>query len=129
MGIGVVREGRVLKWRPAVEVAYSDLSTAHPRRAFPHLFHIRLAPDDEGCTVSIAVTGRWTATLIGRPLARLWLGWHLLKIRVSLEAAVLRYVSALRVRGGSSPRSRAVSHDILEFSARVSATSETNPSE
>lgn len=74
LGVRRMRFGRLLWWREGRGYAFSDLSARGPRHGFPHIFVVEL--DDRGereCRLRLSVRGRWTARLVPRPLARLWL--------------------------------------------------------
>lgn len=102
MGFTVERVGRVLWWREldaagehSAGYGFSDLSRRGPRRGFPHVFGYRLhSAGANQCRLEILVRGRWTARLVPRWAARVWLWWvfsHIvLSVRNSLLLVALR---------------------------------------
>lgn len=98
-GFRVLRTGRILRWRPGREFAFSDLSRRGARRGFPHIFRFRVEPiDDANSRVTITIRGRWTLKRLPRPAAWLWLWWvsrmtvdaasnHLLRVAVYRDRA------------------------------------------
>jgi hypothetical protein len=88
------RVGTILKWRPLVGYAFSDLSVRDRRKGFPHVFDLRLTPlpavnQQPRTRLSVRVTGTWTSGLIPRWLAIQWLSYvsrdHARMIREYLE--------------------------------------------
>jgi hypothetical protein len=78
MGIGPDRVGRLLSWREGRGFAVSDLSKRGVRAGFPHICAYAVEPLSAASSrLTVSVRGRWTATWVPRPLARLWLWWVL----------------------------------------------------
>jgi hypothetical protein len=100
----VRRVGRILRWqeldrsaaptvgpqnRPA-GYSFSDLSQRGPRHGFPHTFSYYLRPAGAAsCTLEIVVRGRWTARLVPRWAAWLWLRWVFGQVVVSVRSSLL----------------------------------------
>jgi hypothetical protein len=76
MGLRFERLGRILIWREGLGYSFSDLSRRGPRAGFPHVFSYRLElRGEQACRLRIQVRGFWTAHLVPRALAQLWLRW------------------------------------------------------
>jgi hypothetical protein len=89
----VTRVGRILQWRENVGYSFSDLSSADPRAAFPHVYRYRLtATGSSSCDLEVLVAGRWTASWLPRVLTTLWLRWvfsHIVcSVRNELASAI-----------------------------------------
>ena len=70
------RVGRVLKWREGTGYSFSDLSRGGNGVGFPHIFTYEVKPKVNGdCRLTIAVRGRWTATMLPAWMIRRWLRW------------------------------------------------------
>ncbi len=89
-GCSVDRDGRILWWREEEGYAFSDLSRRGRRVGFPHATVFRVEPDGVGgCRWSIEVRGLWTARLVPRWAAWVWMSWILLHIVTSVRLNVL----------------------------------------
>lgn len=69
------RFGRILSWHAGESYAFSDLSAHGKQRGFPHVFTVQVRPhpsDDNSCTLSIAVRGKWTSPLVPAAIGRWW---------------------------------------------------------
>lgn len=111
LGCAVERNGRILRWReyeagmpkPA-GYCFSDLSARGPGHGFPHVFGYAIRPAGEiRCELEIFVRGRWTARLIPRPLAFLWLWWIFANAVNSTRNALL-LTAVIRARIGGMRR-------------------------
>lgn len=103
----VRRVGRVLSWREwdgrSAGYAFSDLSTAGPRRGLPHVFSYRLtATGPHACRLLVRVGGRWTAPT-PHWIARLWLGWVFAVVVTRVRNGLLRFALARRLRCDAPP--------------------------
>jgi hypothetical protein len=100
----VQRVGRILRWReldrsarPAggprgrpAGYSFSDLSQRGPRHGFPHTFSYYLRPAGAAsCTLEVVVRGRWTARLMPRWAAWLWLRWVFGQVVMSVRNSLL----------------------------------------
>ena len=120
----VGRVGRIVRWREGEGYAFSDLSTAGPRRGFPHVFSYRLEAVDEcRCRLHLRVGGRWTAP-VPRWAARAWLWWVFSAIVVRVENDLLRFALARGQKVGATGRGtpRPVPGDAREHGSRSTAT-------
>ena len=90
-GIGPERIGRILWWREGRGFAFSDLSARGRRVGFPHICGYELEPiDGDTCKLVVTARGRWTARVVPRPLARLWIGWVLRATEARIAAEFWR---------------------------------------
>lgn len=96
-GVTVVRLGRIVRWReyepnaprPA-GYSFSDCSRRGPRHGFPHVLSYFLRPDGSGaCTLEVVVRGRWTARLVPRGIAWVWLRWVFAHVVTSVRNDML----------------------------------------
>jgi len=112
------RVGRILRWREwgdseasgngsckAAGYSFSDLSAAGPRAGFPHVLSYHLQASPRGtCRLAITVGGLWTARLVPRWAARLWLAW----VFHHVVASVRNQLLAAAV---SAPMRKRATHD------------------
>jgi hypothetical protein len=94
------RVGRIVRWHEGRGYAFSDLAQRDPARSgFPHVFSFDLtATGPARCTLTLQVRGRWTARLVPRPLAWLWLTWVFTATAGRTQNDLLRYALAVRDR-------------------------------
>lgn len=95
----VHRVGRIVRWTEGEGYAFSDLSTAGPRRGFPHVLSYRLeAVDERRCRLHLRVGGRWTAP-VPRWAARAWLWWVFASVATRVENELVAFkVARARAR-------------------------------
>lgn len=99
-GLGPDRAGRVLVYREGEALAFSDLSMRGRRVGFPHTCGYRLEPiDARSCRLITTARGRWTATIVPRPVIRLWIAWVLRATEARLAAEFLMLRQWLDGRG------------------------------
>lgn len=120
MLFSVERVGRILRWQELERSAaaaptpgkrygpagysFSDLSRRGPRHGFPHTFSYYLRPaGPESCTLEVVVRGRWTARLVPRWAARLWLEWVFAHVVLSVRNSLL-LAAATRHKPDSLPQ-------------------------
>jgi hypothetical protein len=76
LGLGPDRVGRILRWTEGSGFVFSDLSRRGANRGFPHVCAYEVAAAAPGCSrLTVWARGRWTAALIPRWAARLWIAW------------------------------------------------------
>jgi hypothetical protein len=76
-GLRFPRFGRILRWRPGKEYAFSDLSGCG-RGGFPHVFFVAVEPlasDPNASRLIITVRGKWASRWIPPLLGRWWV-WY-----------------------------------------------------
>jgi hypothetical protein len=104
LGVGPDRIGRIVRWREQQSFAFSDLSKRGTRVGFPHvcMYDIKSVSDD-GCRLTFAARGRWTARWVPRLVVKVWLSWVLLETRRCIQSGLRNAIKGqMRTRSAQS---------------------------